>query len=184
MSRISVFFAEGFEEIEALMVVDVLRRANLAVTMVSVTDADEVTGSHDITVRMDAHLTEFDFKQTDVIVLPGGMPGTKKLAACSALMEQVDAFYREGKVIGAICAAPGILGQRGLLKGRRVCAHPSVEGQLTEAILLKEKAVIDGTLITGRGMGCALDFALALVRHLKGINEAEQIAESICYNKL
>lgn len=109
MSRIGIFFAEGYEEIEALTVVDLVRRAGISIDMISVTEAGEVTGSHGITVKMDRTLAETDFSQLDMLVLPGGMPGTKGLEDCEALMEKLDEFYTSGKYIAAICAAPSIL---------------------------------------------------------------------------
>ena len=101
MSRTAIFFATGYEEIEALTVVDILRRAGEEITMVSVTDERSVTSSHGVEVTMDKVLSEVNFDETDVIVLPGGMPGTKNLEACAALMEQVDAFYQKGKYINS-----------------------------------------------------------------------------------
>ena len=122
MSRTAIFFATGYEEIEALTVVDILRRAGEEITMVSVTDERSVTSSHGVEVTMDKVLSEVNFDETDVIVLPGGMPGTKNLEACAALMEQVDAFVQAGKTVAAVCAAPSILGHRGLLKGKKACS--------------------------------------------------------------
>lgn len=127
MSRIGIFFAEGYEEIEALTVVDLVRRAGISIDMISVTEAGEVTGSHGITVKMDRTLAETDFSQLDMLVLPGGMPGTKGLEDCEALMEKLDEFYTSGKYIAAICAAPSIFGHRGYLKGRKATSYPDFE---------------------------------------------------------
>ena len=112
-------FGTGYEEIEALTVVDILRRQKIDTQMVSVTGEKTVTGSHQISVQMDCLIGDVDFGAVDVIVLPGGMPGTKNLEACDMLMEQVDAFAAVGKTVCAICAAPSILGHRGLLKGKK-----------------------------------------------------------------
>ena len=109
MSKAAVFFGTGYEEIEALTVVDILRRAGVETTMASVTEERSVTGSHSITVTMDALFSEVEFGGLDVIVLPGGMPGTTNLEACETLMEQVDAFMAQDKIVAAICAAPSIL---------------------------------------------------------------------------
>ena len=113
MSKVGVFFGTGYEEIEALAVVDLLRRANVETDMVSVMEEKTVTGAHSISVVMDKMISEVDFSQLDMIVLPGGMSGTRKLEACEPLMEQVDAFIAAGKAVCAICAAPSILGHRG-----------------------------------------------------------------------
>ena len=118
MKDICVFFGTGYEEIEALTVVDILRRGGLPVKMVSITGEYNVTSSHQVTVKMDALFDEIDFDQVEMIVLPGGMPGTKNLEAFEPLMEQVEAFDKAGRPISAICAAPSILGHRGMLKGR------------------------------------------------------------------
>lgn len=121
------FFATGYEEIEALTVVDILRRADIETPMVSITEERTVTGSHAISVAMDAVLSEINFDEVDMIVLPGGGLGTQNLEACEALMAQVDAFVAQGRPVAAICAAPSILGHRGFLKGRKACSYPSLK---------------------------------------------------------
>ena len=181
MSRVAVFFGTGYEEIEALTVVDILRRAGVDTVMVSVMGECSVAGSHGIKVEMDSLIGEVDFDKIDVIVLPGGMPGTKELEACAALMEQVDAFILKGKIVAAICAAPSILGHRGLLRGKKACSYPSFESHLEGAQVLQEPAVTDGNIITGRGMGAAIPFGLAILEKLQGAEVARQMAETIVY---
>ena len=181
MSRTAIFFATGYEEIEALTVVDILRRAGEEITMVSVTDERSVTSSHGVEVTMDKVLSEVNFDETDVIVLPGGMPGTKNLEACAALMEQVDAFVQAGKSVAAVCAAPSILGHRGHLNGKKACSFPDMESQLEGAEVLREPAVIDGNIITGRGMGAAIPFGLAILEKLQGKEAAEAMGRKIVY---
>lgn len=181
MSKIAIFFATGFEEIEALTVVDILRRAGETVQMVSITGEKGVTSSHDVTVEMDLLFSDVDFTTLDVLVLPGGMPGTKNLEAFAPLMEQVDAFVKAGKLVTAICAAPSILGHRGHLKGKKACSFPSFEDHLEGADVVKEPAVIDGNIITGRGMGAAIPFGLAILEKLQGKEAAEAMAEKIVY---
>ena len=181
MSRTAIFFATGYEEIEALTVVDILRRAGEEITMVSVTDERSVTSSHGVEVTMDKVLSEVNFDETDVIVLPGGMPGTKNLEACAALMEQVDAFVQAGKTVAAVCAAPSILGHRGHLNGKKACSFPDRESQLEGAEVLREPAVIDGNIITGRGMGAAIPFGLAILEKLQGKEAAEAMGRKIVY---
>lgn len=181
MSKIAVFFAEGYEEIEALTVVDICRRAGIEVQMVSVSSEKTVSGSHGIGVRMDISFEEVDFDSLDMIVLPGGMPGTRNLEAHEGLMAQVDAFDRAGRYLAAICAAPSVLGHRGILQGRRAGCYPGWEEHLKGAQLSMEDATVDGHVITGRGMGCAIPFSLAIVAQLLGQEQADKIAGSIVY---
>lgn len=181
MSKAAVFFGTGYEEIEALAVVDILRRAGVETAMVSVTGERSVAGAHSITVEMDALIDDVDFGSLDIIILPGGMSGTKNLEACEALMAQVDAFVAADRLVAAICAAPGILGRRGILQGRRACAYPSCEDQLTGAQVMREPAVTDGNIITGRGMGTAIPFGLAILEKLQGKEAARAMAETIVY---
>lgn len=183
MSKVCVFFATGFEEIEALTVVDLLRRAGILTDMVSVTGEREVTSSHQVTVRTDKLLDEVDFDGVDMLVLPGGMPGTVNLEQCAALMEQVDAFDRAGKCVSAICAAPGILGKRGLLKGRKACSFPDHERFLEGAEVSKRSVEVSEHITTGRGMGCAIDFGLAIVERYQGKKAAEELAGKIVYRR-
>lgn len=183
MSRVCVFFGTGFEEIEALTVVDILRRQNIETLMVSVTGEKTVTGSHQISVQMDCLIEDVDFNTVDVIVLPGGMPGTKNLEACGMLMEQVDAFAAAGKTLCAICAAPSILGHRGLLKGKKAIAYPGFEEELTGADVTYEPAVRDENIITGRGMGCAIDFGLLILEYLEDKPASDAMAEKIIYKR-
>lgn len=181
MSRVCVFFGTGFEEIEALTVVDILRRAGIETDMVSVMDERTVIGSHQIPVVMDKLLSEVDFDSVDMLVLPGGLNGTKNLEACGPLMEQVDAFANSKKMVCAICAAPSILGHRGLLNGKKAIAYPGFEEQLAGAQIVNEPAVKDGNIITGRGMGCSIPFALEILKHLTDEETAKSMAEKIVY---
>lgn len=181
MSKIGIFFAEGFEEIEALTVVDVCRRCGIEVEMVSAYGEKQVLGSHDILVAMDKTIGEADFASYDVIVLPGGGKGTQGLEACEPLMAKVDEFYREGKYIAAICAAPSILGHRGFLKGRRACSYPTFESHLEGATVTAGPVEVDGKVITSRGMGTSIDFALAIAEVLCGSEIARDMAAKIVY---
>lgn len=181
MSRVCVFFGTGFEEIEALTVVDILRRAGIETDMVSVMDERTVIGSHQIPVVMDKLLSEVDFDSVDMLVLPGGLNGTKNLEACGPLMEQVDAFANSKRMVCAICAAPSILGHRGLLNGKKAIAYPGFEEQLAGAQIVNEPAVKDGNIITGRGMGCSIPFALEILKHLTDEETAKSMAEKIVY---
>ena len=181
MSKVCVSFGTGYEEIEALTVVDILRRQGIDTEMVSIMGEKTVMGSHQIPVVMDSLIEDVDFSKVDVLVLPGGLAGTKNLEACTLLMEQVDAFVSAGKTVCAICAAPSILGHRGLLKGKRAIAYPGFEDQLEGALVTYEPAVQDGNIITGRGMGCSIPFALKIVEHLAGAQASDEMAEKIVY---
>lgn len=183
MNKICIFLAPGFEEIEALTVVDLLRRANLDTLTVSISDDKRVTSSHNITVEADTLLTDIDFDTVTMLVLPGGMPGTTNLEACEPLMAQVEKFYKEGKSISAICAAPSILGHRGMLRGRTACSFPDFESHLEGAAVTQNPVEVSEHIITSRGMGCAIDFGLAIVAKLKGNAEAEALADKIIYKR-
>ena len=184
MKGIHLFLAEGFEEIEALATVDVLRRAGIEVKTVSITHDRTVKGAHGIPVVADWNRDEFDGCQIpgagpeDVMIFPGGMPGTKNLAKDTELMGQMIRHYEDGGVVAAICAAPGlVVSQLPTLEGKCFTCYDGFE----EAPMAKggeytgEPAVTDGNLITGRGPGCAVRFALEIVRKLKGEEIANQV---------
>lgn len=181
MSGIAVFFAEGYEEIEALTVVDICRRAGIMTNMVSITEEKSVRSSHGVEVKMDKTLSEIDFGEYDMLVLPGGMPGTKNLEACGKLMEQIDDFYHKGKYIAAICAAPSIFGHRGILKGRRACSYPSFESHLEGATVTAGPVEISDHVVTSRGMGTAIDLGLAIVGIFCSKDRSEELAKAIVY---
>lgn len=183
MKKIAVFFAESYEEIEALTVVDMCRRADIQTEMVSVTDSLIVTGAHAIPVVMDKKFTEVDFNTLDMIVLPGGWPGTPNLEKVDALMEKVKEFAKAGKYVAAICAAPSILGHLGVLEGKTACSFPGFEEELTGAAVTYDSCAIDGNIITARGMGCAIDFSVEIIRALCGNEKAQEIASKIIYKK-
>ena len=178
---IAVFFANGYEEIEALTVVDLTRRAGIETWMVSITDEKAVTGSHSITVSMDKTLAEVDFEQVDMIVLPGGMPGTLNLEACVPLMEKVKEFDKAGKYISAICAAPTVFGHLGLLNGKKACCYPSMEDGLVGAEVTYESTAMAEHILTSRGMGTAIDFGLQIIARFQGQDAAEDMAKKIVY---
>ena len=181
MSKILVFLADGFEEIEGLTVVDLCRRAGIDVTTVSITDKAEVVGSHSIALKTDTTIDAADFSSADMIVLPGGMPGTKHLEACDRLMSQVDAFIADGKKVAAICAAPTVLGHRGLLKGKKACCYPGMEGELTGAEVSYDAVSVAGNIITSRGLGTAIPFALAIIEALTDKATADRISKSVVF---
>jgi 4-methyl-5(b-hydroxyethyl)-thiazole monophosphate biosynthesis len=177
--KVFVHLAEGFEEIEALTVVDVLRRAGVEAVTVSVTGERIVTGSHDIPVIADLLFEQAEYGAADMIVLPGGMPGTKNLAAHTGLIKNIEKFAEEDRWIAAICAAPMILGGLGLLKGRQAVIYPGMEDYLTGARVGKDNVVKDGHIITSKGPGTAMEFAVALVAILKGGDAASALKRSM-----
>ena len=181
MSKIAIFFAAGYEEIEGLTVVDICRRAGLTIDMVSVDGQDMVKGSHGINVQMDRLLQDLNFEEYDFLVLPGGKAGVEGLEANEELMQQVDAFYRSGKYVAAICAAPSILGHRGILEGKKACSYPSFEGHLKGAQVTAGPVEKSGNVITSRGMGTSIDFALAIVGELLGEEKAKELSDVIVY---
>lgn len=181
MKKIAVFFAEGYEEIEGLTVVDLCRRAGIEVEMVSVTDSLQVTGSHQIPVIMDKFLADVNFDELDMIVLPGGMPGTRNLEKVPVLMEQVKAFASDGRYIAAICAAPSVFGHLGVLQGKKACCYPGFEEELTGALVSYNSCEADGHIITARGMGCAIDFGLKIIEKLVNEQKSAEIGSGIIY---
>lgn len=181
MSNLAIFFAKGYEEIEALAVVDVCRRCGLTIDMISITEERKVEGAHGIVVEMDKVMSEIDFATYDMIILPGGGAGTRNLEACQPLMEQVDAFFQAGKYVGAICAAPSILGHRGILKGKNACCFPGFESHLEGATIGAGPVEMAGNVITSRGMGTAIDFGLAIAGVFCGQDKADEMAKTICY---
>lgn len=179
--KVCVFLAEGFEEIEGLTVVDILRRADIKTVTVSVSENKNVTGAHGITVQADCIFAEAYYGDVKMIVLPGGMPGTANLERHQGLAELLHSFYTEEKHIAAICAAPSILGKRGMLEGRKAVSYPAKESELHGAQVLKDSVVQDGFVITSRGMGTAIPFALKLTAVLCGEEKANEIKEAIIF---
>lgn len=181
MKKVSVLLADGFEEIEALTVVDLLRRARVYVDTVSVTDEYIVRGSHGIPVQTEDLFDEVNFVEFDMVVLPGGLPGTTNLGEHSGVRRVVKDFAESGKYVAAICAAPTVLGDLGILKGKRMTCYPGMETKIQGAVHTGAPVTADGNIITSQGVGTAIDFALKLISVLMGSEKAEEIAESIVY---
>lgn len=179
MSKVAVMLADGFEEVEGLAVVDILRRGGMDTRMVSVMGKEEVTSSHSIVVKADELLENTDLTSFDMIVLPGGLKGKENLENCQPLMQQVDSFFESGKYVAAICASPTILGHRGILKGKKACCYGGMEEELTGAKVSYDKVCVDGNVITSRGMGTSVDFGLQLLAVLTDENTAKAMAAKI-----
>lgn len=179
--KVGMMVADGYEEVEMLTVVDLLRRAGMTCDIISVTGKKELTSSHKVTVIADLMYEEADFGSYDALAIPGGMPGTINLGAHAGVCEQLKKACAEGKLIAAICAAPTVFGKLGLLNGKRAICYPGMEDQLTGADVTYEPAVRDGNIITSRGMGTAIDFGLAILAYFEGEEAAAALAEKIVY---
>ena len=179
MSKVNVYLADGFEEVEGLTAVDLLRRAGIETDMVSIMGRKEITGARKIPVLADKLFEEQD--DPDVIVLPGGMPGTLHLKAHEGLAHLIRKADKEGKLLAAICAAPTIYGEMGLLEGKNATCYPGMEDKLLGANWQEQSVVVDGNFVTSRGVGTAIAFALTLVTILKDEETAKSLANSIVY---
>jgi protein deglycase len=179
MKKVLIHFANGFEEVEAITPVDVLRRAGCEVVTVSVTGKKEVTSTRGLTVLADKLFSEADYEMADVILLPGGQPGSDNLNRHEGLRNQIKAFQDQGKILAAICAAPLVLGGAGVLKGKRATCYPGVESLLTGATCTGNEVEVDGNLITGKGPGVAMKFSLTLVEKLVGKGKADEIRSAM-----
>ena len=179
-----VHLAEGFEEIEALTIVDLLRRAGIETETVSVTGRLPVTGSHGVKVVADILFEDAVYSACELIVLPGGMPGSSNLAGHDGLLQKILSFRNQGKGLAAICAAPLVFGRAGILKGIKATCYPGFEKELEGAECLKDSVVSDGGIITSRGPATAIPFALAIIETLKGEEAAGEISEGILFTAL
>lgn len=179
MKKVLIHLANGFEEIEAITPIDVLRRAGCEVVTVSVTGKHEVTGAHGITMLSDKLFVESDYDHADLILLPGGQPGSDNLNRHEGLRKQITSFNQQGKLLAAICAAPLVLGSTGVLKGKRATCYPGVESQLTGATCTGNAVEVDGNIITGKGPGLAMSFSLALVEKLVGKGKVDELKRAM-----
>lgn len=175
-----LFLANGFEETEAIACLDVIRRGEIDIQTVSI-DESLVKGAHGISVQADITLNEITTAQMEGIILPGGMPGTLNLEKNETISALLEYCRQNNLLIAAICAAPSILGKRGLLRGEKAVCFPGFEDFLEGAVLSEEKCVESGQFITAKAMGAAIDFGLAIVARLKSPNLAEHIKRSICH---
>ena len=175
-----LFLADGFEETEALAPLDMMRRAKIEVKTVGVT-GEFVTGSHGVTVKADLKPEEISFNNIDGVVLPGGMPGTMHLLENETVNAVIRKFAEEGKMVAAICAAPSVLGAAGLLEGKHATCHPGFEEKLTGATTSEDEVVVDGNIITSRGMGTAIPFAFEIVRYFTDDETVEHVRQGLVY---
>lgn len=181
MKKTAILFAPDYEEVEALTVVDLLRRADITCDIVALDGGETVTGSHGITVGADRAFDTVDFSGYDGVILPGGLKGTQNLGSDERVLTLLREFAGAGKLTAAICAAPTVLGKAGVLQGKRAVCYPGMEEQLTGAITGEETVVTDGAVITSRGLGTAIPFALALVEYFAGAGRAGELAKAIVF---
>lgn len=180
MKTIIVLFAEGFEQIEALAPVDLLRRAGFSVITASIGASKWVTSSHNLKIETDTLLTDLPMQAADMIFLPGG-PGTKNYEQQPLVKTFIELHAVQNKYLAAICAAPSVFGKMGLLKGKKATAFPGYENSLEGATFTGNEVEVDGLFITGRGAGCSIDFGLALVECLSNKETANDLAKKIIY---
>lgn len=175
---IYMFLADGFEEVEALTPLDLLRRAGAEIATVGI-QGSTATGSHGITVACDITADEMDLSAADMLILPGGMPGSKNLDACEYVDRAIAEVHEKGGRLAAICAAPFILGRRGLLVGKHAVCYPGFEGELRGAVISEKAGVVtDGNITTAKGMGVAFEFGIELVRALYGEEKAKAVSDA------
>lgn len=179
MSKVALHIGDGFEEIEALSVVDILRRAEIDTVLVSIKDTKMVTGSKGIVVEADKLFEEINYEEIDMIVLPGGMPGTTNLENHEELKKRIIEFDIDGKWIGAICAAPSILGKMAMLEGRKATCYPNFEQYLLGAEISNDNVVVDKNIITSKGPATAMEFGLKLVEVLLDEYKANRLAKGL-----
>lgn len=181
MAEACIFFADGLEEIEGLTVVDLFRRANISIDIVSINGTYKIKGAHNIEIKADKLFEEDDFSDTKIFILPGGMPGTTNLGAFEPLCDLLAKANEAGKYIAAICAAPSVLGKLHLLEGKAATCYPGFENMLIGAHCKKEKVVADGNAVTSRGMGTAIEFAGKMIEILRDKETADALLKSIIY---
>ena len=181
MSKLCIFMADGLEEVEALTPVDLLRRAGIEVDMVSTMGREEITGSHRIVIKTDKKIEDIDPKEYDGLICPGGLKGTQNLKADERVLDLCREFFGADKLTAAICAAPTVLGAAGILEGKKATCYPGCEDGLTGATPITDPVVKDGTIITSRGMGTAVDFGLAIVEYYTDAATADELAKKVVY---
>ncbi|MDI3547583.1 MAG: protein deglycase [Halanaerobiales bacterium] len=179
--KILIPLADGLEEIEAITNIDVLRRAGIKVITAGLNDL-EVTGAHDIVIKADRLIDEVRAEEFDGIILPGGMPGSTNLRDNDKVIKLVQKLNTDGKLVAAICAAPIALEKAGVIRNRKATSYPGFDREMVSCDYLEERVVVDGNLITGRGPGVALEFAITVVQYLLGEEKAAELKEGMLAN--
>lgn len=182
MAKVYVFFANGFEDIEALAPVDILRRGGVEVVTVSINDTNKVESAHGVTILTDVTFEEIgSFADADLLVLPGGMPGAKNLNEHEGVRDALQKQYDGGKRIAAICAAPLVFGGMGLLKGKKATCYPGFESTLIGAEYTAEPVTVDGNITTGKGPGAAMAFGYQLLSYFTDMQTVESLKQGMMY---
>ena len=181
MKQAVMLLAEGFEEVEALMTADLLMRGGVDVKLVSVSGEKQVSGSHQIAVGVNLTMDEIRASEPDAVILPGGMPGTLNLGKSEAVTGFLRQMNEAGKIVAAICAAPSVLGACGVLRGRKATCYPGFEDKLTGAHFVDEMAVVDGNIVTSRGLGTSMEFGFALIEQLVSREKADEVRKQIVF---
>lgn len=181
MAKAYVFLADGFEDIEALAPVDILRRGGIDVKTVSINATDMVASAHGVQVKADMMFADADFSDADLLMLPGGMPGAKNLDEHEGVRAALVRHAEQQKLIGAICAAPMVLGHLGLLRGKRATCYPGFETELDGATYTAEPCTTDGNIITGKGPGASFAYAYRLLEELKGASVVAELKKGMMY---
>ena len=181
---IYVFLATGFEDIEAIAPVDIMRRAGLQVQTVSITGNKIVQSAHGVGIEADLLLPDVDFEEAEMLVLPGGLPGSTNLDACQPLTQAIKQHFEEGGAIAAICAAPLVFGHLGLLEGRRATCYPGVERELKGATYTAAIVEQDGNIITGKGPAAAFEFGYTIVDYFLGEGASLPLRQGMIYAEL
>jgi len=179
MSKGAVFLATGFEEMEAINTIDVLRRGGMDIEIVSISGVEYIEGAHGIVVKSDSLFFSIDFSEYELFVLPGGMPGTSNLAKHEGLCELLENANNQGKIIAAICAAPTILAQIGILDGKNATCYPGFEEKCPNTNILNQSVVKDGNILTGKGAGVAIKFAIEILKEFADEKEVDKLQKSL-----
>jgi|SRR5208283_2658171 len=178
MPRVAVILADGFEEVEAISIIDVLRRADVDTVVEGLHDG-QITSVRKVKVVADTVIDTVKADDFDMLVLPGGQPGADNLNADSRVKELIKSFSRKGKLVGAICAAPIVLAGAGVLQGKHATSYPTYKDKVGNVVYEEKSVVVDGNILTSRGPGTALYFGLAIVERLAGKEKAQQIKEAM-----
>lgn len=182
MSKVLIPLASGFEEVEAVTNIDVLRRASIEVVTISLNSLD-VKGDHGIPIIADQRIDQINIDDFDAIVLPGGMPGAGNLRDSPKILEFVRKIYNKDGLVAAVCAAPIVLEEAGILKGNKATSYPGFSDEMPSSEYLEKRVVKDGNIITARGPGVAMGFALTIVEYLKDKKAADDLREAMIVEK-
>ena len=184
MAKVYEFLANGTEEIEALITVDILRRGGVDIKMVSTSGSECIESSHGVVIKCDQKIEDSDFSDADMLLLPGGLPGSTNLLAHEGVRKTISEHYAAGKKVGAICAAPMVLGDLGILKGKKATCYPGCEKDMIGAEYTHELYTIDGNVITGEGPAATFPYAYAILEMLTNKETADKLKEGMRYNHL